>query len=88
MKLDKINEVWNIANLLFKWIFGLLSSKDFATMAAWRNDFSSLFITTCPRLVCYTAIFSVVTQRSSPLVSGEELGGALRDDTENGCVAD
>ena len=31
-------------------------------------------------LVCYTAVFSVVTQCSS--------GGALRDDTENGCVAD
>ena len=30
-------------------------------------------------LVCYTAVFSVVTQRSS---------GALRDDTKNGCVAD
>ena len=28
-------------------------------------------------LVCYTAVFSVVTQR-----------GALRDDTKNGCVAD
>ena len=33
-------------------------------------------------LVCYTAVFSVVTQRSSPQ------GGALRDDTKNGCVAD
>ena len=32
-------------------------------------------------VVCYTAIFSVVTQRSS-------WGGALRDDTKNGCVAD
>ena len=32
-------------------------------------------------LVCYTAVFSVVTQRSSPLE-------ALCDDTENGCVAD
>ena len=32
-------------------------------------------------MVCYTAVFSVVTQRSSPL-------GALRDDTKNGCVAD
>ena len=31
-------------------------------------------------LVCYTAVFSVVTQCSSP--------GALRDDTKNGCVAD
>ena len=30
-------------------------------------------------LVCYTAVFSVVTQRFS---------GALRDDTKNGCVAD
>ena len=30
-------------------------------------------------LVCYTAVFSVVTQRSS---------GALRHDTKNGCVAD
>ena len=29
-------------------------------------------------IVCYTAVFSVVTQRSSP----------LRDDTKNGCVAD
>ena len=29
-------------------------------------------------IVCYTAVFSVVTQRSS----------ALRDDTKNGCVAD
>ena len=31
-------------------------------------------------LVCYTAVFSVVTQRL--------WGGALRDDTKNGCVAD
>ena len=34
-------------------------------------------------LVCYTAVFRVVTQRSSPL-----WGGALCDDTKNGCVAD
>ena len=33
-------------------------------------------------LVCYTAVFSVVTQR------GEKRGGALRDDTTNGCVKD
>ena len=32
-------------------------------------------------LVCYLAVFSVVTQRSFPL-------GTLRDDTKNGCVAD
>ena len=31
-------------------------------------------------IVCYTVVFSVVTQRSSR--------GALRDDTKNGCVAD
>ena len=30
-------------------------------------------------LVCYTAVFSVDTQRG---------GGALRDDAKNGCVAD
>ena len=33
---------------------------------------------TSPPLVCYTAVFSVVTQRSS----------LLRDDSKNGCVAD
>ena len=35
-------------------------------------------------LVCYTAVFRVVTHRSSSLPLGE----ALRDDTKNGCVAD
>ena len=44
MKLNKIDEVWNSANLLFKWIFGLLSSKNVATMATWRKDFSSLLL--------------------------------------------
>ena len=33
-------------------------------------------------LVCYTAVFRVVTKRSSPL------GGALRDDAKDGRVAD
>ena len=38
----KIDEVWNSANLLFfQWIFGLLSSQNFATTTAWRNDFLS-----------------------------------------------
>ena len=37
-------------------------------------------------LVCYKAAFSVVTQRSSALFS--YWGGALRDDTRNGCVTD
>ena len=39
--------------------------------------------TRASELVCYTAVFSVVTQRSSRL-----WGGVLRDDTKNGCVAD
>ena len=44
MKLNiKIHKVWNSANPLFKWRFDLLSSGNFATMAMWRNDFSSLF---------------------------------------------
>ena len=34
-------------------------------------------------IVCYTAVFSVVTQRSVP-----QAWGALRDDTKNGFVAD
>ena len=45
MKLNKIDEVWNIVNLLFEWIFCLLSSQNFSTMAMWGNDFSSLLHT-------------------------------------------
>ena len=45
MKLNKIGEVWNSANRLLSDFFGLLSSKNFATMETWRNDFSSLFWT-------------------------------------------
>ena len=37
MKLIKIDEVWNSANPLV----GLLSSRNFATMATGRNDLSS-----------------------------------------------
>ena len=44
-------------------------------------NFSAAFLS----IVCYTGVFCVVTQRSSPLVAW---GGALRDDTKNGCVAD
>ena len=43
MKLNKIGEVWNSANRLLSDFIGLLSSKNFDTMATWRNDFSSLF---------------------------------------------
>ena len=47
------------------------------------EDLRMLFWRSKSTLVCYTAVFSVVTQRSSSL-----WGGALRDDTKKGCVAD
>ena len=40
--------------------------------------------TSIPQVVCYTDVFSIVTQRFSP----GEWGGALRDDTKHGWVAD
>ena len=43
MKLNKIDDVWNSANSLFKWRFRLLSSRSFTTMATWRHEISSLF---------------------------------------------
>ena len=42
MKLNKIDEVWNSSANPPKYRFGLLSSRNFATMTTWRNDFSSL----------------------------------------------
>lgn len=42
MKLNETDEVWNSVNPLFNWCSGLLSSRNFASMAMWRNDFSSL----------------------------------------------
>ena len=45
---DKLNEIkldrWSFKQCEspFKWCFGLLSSTNFAAMATWRNDFSSL----------------------------------------------
>ena len=44
MKLNKISEVWNRANRLLSDFNGLLSSKNFATIATWRNDFSFLLL--------------------------------------------
>ena len=42
-KIEKIKEDrWSLtdsANPLFKWRFDFLSSRNFATMATWRNDF-------------------------------------------------
>ena len=46
MKLNKIGEVWKSANGLLKDFIGVLSSKHFATMATWQNDFFSL-LTLC-----------------------------------------
>ena len=40
MKLSKIGKVWNGANSFLSDFFGLSSSKNFATMATWRNEFS------------------------------------------------
>ena len=47
MKLNKIGEVWNSANRLLHVsdLIGLLSSKNVATMATRRNDFSPLLLT-------------------------------------------
>ena len=45
MKLNKIDEVWNSANPLLKFLFGLLSFRNFAPKTTWRNDFSSLLLT-------------------------------------------
>ena len=42
MKLNKIGKVWNSANRLLSDFIGLLLSKNFATMATWHNDLSSL----------------------------------------------
>ena len=53
---------------------------------AWLTYLAQIFRLTKLPLVCYTAVFSVVTQRSS-----SSWGGALhflRDDTKNGSVAD
>ena len=48
-------------------------------LLAVRNSVIDSAQRTSVRLVCYTAVSSVVTQRFSPV---------LRDDTKNGCVAD
>ena len=48
---------------------------------------ASVHFKSCIFVVCYTAVFRVVTQQSSQLTAGL-WGEALRDDTKNGCVAD
>ena len=42
MKLNKIDEVETVRIHFLNDAFGLLSSRNFATMAMWHNDFSSL----------------------------------------------
>ena len=68
MKLNKINEVWNSANSIFKWrVFSLLSSRNFATLAMWHNDFSSLL----PDYL--TVNREYLGMRSSPLLNKSPL---------------
>ena len=57
---------WQIGNGFFKSNLG-------TQVGAEKKNFCALL-----QIVCYTAVFSVVTQSSSPLC----------DDTKNGCVAD
>ena len=48
---------------------------------------ASVHFKSCIFVVCYTAVFRVVTQRFSQLTAGL-WGEALRDETKNGCVVD
>ena len=50
-------------------------------LEAYCLAYSLTRILVAREIVCYTAVFRVVTQRSSP-------GGELRDDCKNSCVAD
>ena len=55
------------------------------------SPISGLVLHACFMLVCYTAVFSVVTQCSEErcvTFSSRQWGGALHDNTKNGCVAD
>ena len=61
----------------------MLNKTGAANDGFFLNTLKTLFRLSRVLLVCYTAFFSVVTQRSS--LKGR---GALRDDTKNGCVAD
>ena len=59
----EINEVWNSANPLFKWCFQFVVTRNFATMAMWQNDFSSLLSWEGPaflNLFLVAAMISVV----------------------------
>ena len=62
-------------NLQFKYMKFITS---FRLYLSWVY-YQPIWLIATQQLVCYTAVFSVVTQR---------WGEALRDDTKNGCVAD
>ena len=48
MKLNKIHDFFETVRIHFLGdLFSLLSSKNFATMAMWRNNFSPLLTTVC-----------------------------------------
>ena len=65
--------------------FNVLTGYFFVSLNLVADPTVLNFDTLRDTVVCYTVVFSVVTQRSSPL---SYWGGALRDDTKNGCVAD
>lgn len=49
LEMNKVDEVWNSAGSLFKWRFRfvIVHCRNFAAIAAWRNNFSS-----CKSLFC------------------------------------
>ena len=51
-------------------------------MSSPQRVISDIYLPIPRRVVSLAAVFSIVTQRSSPG------GGALRDDTKNGCEGD
>ena len=60
------------------------SEKIVRTLRTYVHPFMKAGVKFCissTRVVSLAAVFSIVTQRSSPL-------GALRDDTKNGCEGD
>ena len=83
------SEITNSLYNLFlhkKWVVAFDSYSGYArkcSSCSWLLHLSAASLLMHMILVCYTAVFSVVTQRSSP-----QWGGTLHDDSKNGCVAD
>ena len=58
MKLNKIDKVWPVRIHFLSDVFGLLWSKNFAAMASWRNDFSSLlYVNEIHDVICVNVFF-------------------------------